>query len=184
MSICLFLKPIWPALCVPSAFACLPGLMEHLSENYKYWKGLDEMKCKSLRPPPPSWPVPRRLSLIHRSEQGRTAIAAPAVEQLVSSAVILTELRALQGDPRTIWDITDCWRLSRSFNLKSQPLFSRGSRWRWCSASGEQVVIWRLRRLSVATLRPGWVFLTAPVWTSRLTWRSVPYSETHHKPAL
>ncbi|XP_078127257.1 high affinity cAMP-specific and IBMX-insensitive 3',5'-cyclic phosphodiesterase 8B [Sander vitreus] len=36
------------------AFACLPGLMEHLSENYKYWKDLDEMKCKSLRPPPPS----------------------------------------------------------------------------------------------------------------------------------
>ncbi|XP_051269022.1 high affinity cAMP-specific and IBMX-insensitive 3',5'-cyclic phosphodiesterase 8B isoform X1 [Dicentrarchus labrax] len=36
------------------AFASLPGLMEHLSENYKYWKGLDEMKCKSLRPPPPS----------------------------------------------------------------------------------------------------------------------------------
>ncbi|CAG05259.1 unnamed protein product, partial [Tetraodon nigroviridis] len=33
------------------AFANLPGLMEHLSENYKYWKGLDEMKCKSLRPP-------------------------------------------------------------------------------------------------------------------------------------
>ncbi|XP_068190344.1 high affinity cAMP-specific and IBMX-insensitive 3',5'-cyclic phosphodiesterase 8B isoform X3 [Antennarius striatus] len=36
------------------AFANLPGLMEHLSENYKYWKTLDEMKCKSLRPPPPS----------------------------------------------------------------------------------------------------------------------------------
>ncbi|XP_037608617.1 high affinity cAMP-specific and IBMX-insensitive 3',5'-cyclic phosphodiesterase 8B isoform X3 [Sebastes umbrosus] len=36
------------------AFASLPGLMEHLSENYKYWKGLDEMKCKSLRLPPPS----------------------------------------------------------------------------------------------------------------------------------
>uniref|UniRef100_A0A3Q3PYB5 Phosphodiesterase n=1 Tax=Monopterus albus TaxID=43700 RepID=A0A3Q3PYB5_MONAL len=36
------------------AFANLPGLMEHLSENYKYWKSLDEMKCKSLRPPPPS----------------------------------------------------------------------------------------------------------------------------------
>ncbi|XP_078142867.1 high affinity cAMP-specific and IBMX-insensitive 3',5'-cyclic phosphodiesterase 8B isoform X6 [Centroberyx gerrardi] len=35
------------------AFASLPGLMEHLSENYKYWKNLDEMKCKSLRPPPP-----------------------------------------------------------------------------------------------------------------------------------
>ncbi|XP_076835446.1 high affinity cAMP-specific and IBMX-insensitive 3',5'-cyclic phosphodiesterase 8B isoform X2 [Brachyhypopomus gauderio] len=34
------------------AFAGLPGLMEHLSENYKYWKTLDEMKCKSLRPPP------------------------------------------------------------------------------------------------------------------------------------
>ncbi|XP_029693819.1 high affinity cAMP-specific and IBMX-insensitive 3',5'-cyclic phosphodiesterase 8B isoform X1 [Takifugu rubripes] len=36
------------------AFANLPGLMEHLSENYNYWKGLDEVKCKSLRPPPPS----------------------------------------------------------------------------------------------------------------------------------
>uniref|UniRef100_A0A8C5E5E1 Phosphodiesterase n=1 Tax=Gouania willdenowi TaxID=441366 RepID=A0A8C5E5E1_GOUWI len=36
------------------AFANLPGLMEHLSENYKYWKNLDEMKCKSLRRPPPS----------------------------------------------------------------------------------------------------------------------------------
>uniref|UniRef100_A0AAZ3P0U1 Phosphodiesterase n=1 Tax=Oncorhynchus tshawytscha TaxID=74940 RepID=A0AAZ3P0U1_ONCTS len=35
------------------AFASLPGLMEHLSENYKYWKGLDDMKCKSLRPPSP-----------------------------------------------------------------------------------------------------------------------------------
>ncbi|XP_055009528.1 high affinity cAMP-specific and IBMX-insensitive 3',5'-cyclic phosphodiesterase 8B isoform X9 [Boleophthalmus pectinirostris] len=36
------------------AFASLPGLMEHLSDNFKYWKTLDEMKCKSLRPPPPS----------------------------------------------------------------------------------------------------------------------------------
>ncbi|XP_054908408.1 high affinity cAMP-specific and IBMX-insensitive 3',5'-cyclic phosphodiesterase 8B isoform X1 [Poeciliopsis prolifica] len=36
------------------AFASLPNLMEHLSENYKYWKNLDDMKCKSLRPPPPS----------------------------------------------------------------------------------------------------------------------------------
>uniref|UniRef100_A0AAV2IRV5 PDEase domain-containing protein n=1 Tax=Knipowitschia caucasica TaxID=637954 RepID=A0AAV2IRV5_KNICA len=36
------------------AFANLPGLMEHLSDNYKYWKTLDEMKCKSLRPPPSS----------------------------------------------------------------------------------------------------------------------------------
>ncbi|KAJ8405640.1 hypothetical protein AAFF_G00316200 [Aldrovandia affinis] len=34
------------------AFASLPGLMEHLADNYKYWKSLDEMKCKSLRPPP------------------------------------------------------------------------------------------------------------------------------------
>uniref|UniRef100_A0A8C2CLE3 Phosphodiesterase 8B n=1 Tax=Cyprinus carpio TaxID=7962 RepID=A0A8C2CLE3_CYPCA len=33
-------------------FASLPGLMENLAENYKYWKNLDEMKCKSLRPPP------------------------------------------------------------------------------------------------------------------------------------
>nr|XP_061800551.1 high affinity cAMP-specific and IBMX-insensitive 3',5'-cyclic phosphodiesterase 8B-like [Nerophis lumbriciformis] len=36
------------------AFASLPGLMENLSENYKYWKTLDDMKCKNLRPPPPS----------------------------------------------------------------------------------------------------------------------------------
>uniref|UniRef100_A0A3Q2YFX2 Phosphodiesterase n=1 Tax=Hippocampus comes TaxID=109280 RepID=A0A3Q2YFX2_HIPCM len=36
------------------AFASLTGLMEHLSENYKYWKTLDDMKCKSLRPPLPS----------------------------------------------------------------------------------------------------------------------------------
>ncbi|XP_037340792.2 high affinity cAMP-specific and IBMX-insensitive 3',5'-cyclic phosphodiesterase 8B isoform X2 [Pungitius pungitius] len=40
------------------AFADLPGLMEHLSENYKYWKVLDEMKCKSLRPPTALWPPP------------------------------------------------------------------------------------------------------------------------------
>ncbi|KAK7895908.1 hypothetical protein WMY93_021233 [Mugilogobius chulae] len=36
------------------AFASLPDLMEHLSTNYKYWKTLDDMKCKSLRPPPSS----------------------------------------------------------------------------------------------------------------------------------
>ncbi|KAJ8380396.1 hypothetical protein SKAU_G00011740 [Synaphobranchus kaupii] len=33
------------------AFARLPGLMEHLAQNYRYWKNLDEMKCRSLRPP-------------------------------------------------------------------------------------------------------------------------------------
>ncbi|KAG9488135.1 hypothetical protein GDO78_007760 [Eleutherodactylus coqui] len=31
------------------AFAHLPNLMQHLTENYKYWKSLDELKCKSLR---------------------------------------------------------------------------------------------------------------------------------------
>ncbi|XP_056146450.1 high affinity cAMP-specific and IBMX-insensitive 3',5'-cyclic phosphodiesterase 8B [Lampris incognitus] len=35
------------------AFACLPILMEHLTENYTYWKSLDDMNCKSLRPPTP-----------------------------------------------------------------------------------------------------------------------------------
>ncbi|XP_078533444.1 high affinity cAMP-specific and IBMX-insensitive 3',5'-cyclic phosphodiesterase 8B isoform X2 [Lissotriton helveticus] len=34
------------------AFAHLPTLMQHLTDNYKYWKALDEIKCKSLRPPP------------------------------------------------------------------------------------------------------------------------------------
>ncbi|CAJ0947544.1 unnamed protein product [Ranitomeya imitator] len=31
------------------AFAQLPNLIQHLAENYKYWKSLDELKCKSLR---------------------------------------------------------------------------------------------------------------------------------------
>ncbi|KAG8456511.1 hypothetical protein GDO86_002334 [Hymenochirus boettgeri] len=31
------------------AFAHLPKLIQHLTENYKYWKSLDELKCKSLR---------------------------------------------------------------------------------------------------------------------------------------
>uniref|UniRef100_A0A3P9JS31 Phosphodiesterase n=1 Tax=Oryzias latipes TaxID=8090 RepID=A0A3P9JS31_ORYLA len=46
-----FITDMFDAL---DAFAGLPVLMEHLSENYKYWKTLDEGKCKSLRPPPPS----------------------------------------------------------------------------------------------------------------------------------
>ncbi|XP_010125869.1 PREDICTED: high affinity cAMP-specific and IBMX-insensitive 3',5'-cyclic phosphodiesterase 8A isoform X2 [Chlamydotis macqueenii] len=33
-------------------FADLPNLMEHLDNNFKYWKGLDERKLRSLRPPP------------------------------------------------------------------------------------------------------------------------------------
>ncbi|XP_074984620.1 high affinity cAMP-specific and IBMX-insensitive 3',5'-cyclic phosphodiesterase 8B isoform X4 [Caretta caretta] len=31
------------------AFAHLPDLMQHLAVNYKHWKTLDELKCKSLR---------------------------------------------------------------------------------------------------------------------------------------
>ncbi|ROL42182.1 High affinity cAMP-specific and IBMX-insensitive 3',5'-cyclic phosphodiesterase 8A [Anabarilius grahami] len=34
------------------AFADLPNLMQHLDNNFKYWKGLDEQKLRSLRPPP------------------------------------------------------------------------------------------------------------------------------------
>ncbi|KFW06824.1 High affinity cAMP-specific and IBMX-insensitive 3',5'-cyclic phosphodiesterase 8A, partial [Eurypyga helias] len=30
----------------------LPNLMQHLDNNFKYWKGLDERKLRSLRPPP------------------------------------------------------------------------------------------------------------------------------------
>nr|DBA23493.1 TPA: hypothetical protein GDO54_014404 [Pyxicephalus adspersus] len=33
------------------AFAHIPNLIQHLTENYKYWKSLDELKCKSLRYP-------------------------------------------------------------------------------------------------------------------------------------
>ncbi|XP_039208738.1 high affinity cAMP-specific and IBMX-insensitive 3',5'-cyclic phosphodiesterase 8B isoform X2 [Crotalus tigris] len=33
------------------AFAYLPGLMQHLANNYKHWKILDESKCRSLRLP-------------------------------------------------------------------------------------------------------------------------------------
>uniref|UniRef100_A0A671K5K0 Phosphodiesterase n=1 Tax=Sinocyclocheilus anshuiensis TaxID=1608454 RepID=A0A671K5K0_9TELE len=34
------------------AFADLPNLMQHLDNNFKYWKSLDEKKLRSLRPPP------------------------------------------------------------------------------------------------------------------------------------
>ncbi|NXI86935.1 PDE8B phosphodiesterase, partial [Rhipidura dahli] len=34
------------------AFAHLPVLMQHLANNYKHWKTLDDLKCKSLRLPP------------------------------------------------------------------------------------------------------------------------------------
>lgn len=34
------------------AFVDLPDLMQHLDENFKYWKGLDEKKVRSFRPPP------------------------------------------------------------------------------------------------------------------------------------
>ncbi|XP_037689055.1 high affinity cAMP-specific and IBMX-insensitive 3',5'-cyclic phosphodiesterase 8A isoform X3 [Choloepus didactylus] len=34
------------------AFVDLPDLMQHLDNNFKYWKGLDEMNLRSLRPPP------------------------------------------------------------------------------------------------------------------------------------
>uniref|UniRef100_A0A8C2C954 Phosphodiesterase n=1 Tax=Cyprinus carpio TaxID=7962 RepID=A0A8C2C954_CYPCA len=34
------------------AFADLPNLMQHLDNNFRYWKSLDEKKLRSLRPPP------------------------------------------------------------------------------------------------------------------------------------
>ncbi|XP_036041597.1 high affinity cAMP-specific and IBMX-insensitive 3',5'-cyclic phosphodiesterase 8A [Onychomys torridus] len=34
------------------AFVDLPDLMQHLDDNFRYWKGLDEKKLCSLRPPP------------------------------------------------------------------------------------------------------------------------------------
>uniref|UniRef100_A0A8C5KEL5 Phosphodiesterase n=1 Tax=Jaculus jaculus TaxID=51337 RepID=A0A8C5KEL5_JACJA len=34
------------------AFVDLPDLMQHLDNNFKYWKGLDEKNLRSLRPPP------------------------------------------------------------------------------------------------------------------------------------
>ncbi|XP_073785681.1 high affinity cAMP-specific and IBMX-insensitive 3',5'-cyclic phosphodiesterase 8A isoform X1 [Danio rerio] len=34
------------------AFADLPNLMQHLDNNFKYWKSLDEQKLRSLRAPP------------------------------------------------------------------------------------------------------------------------------------
>ncbi|XP_015687110.1 high affinity cAMP-specific and IBMX-insensitive 3',5'-cyclic phosphodiesterase 8A isoform X2 [Protobothrops mucrosquamatus] len=34
------------------AFADLPNLMQHLDNNFKYWKGLDEKKLRTLREPP------------------------------------------------------------------------------------------------------------------------------------
>lgn len=34
-----------------AAFVDLPELLQHLDNNFKYWKGLDERKLRSLRPP-------------------------------------------------------------------------------------------------------------------------------------
>nr|XP_048290914.1 high affinity cAMP-specific and IBMX-insensitive 3',5'-cyclic phosphodiesterase 8A isoform X1 [Myodes glareolus] len=34
------------------AFVDLPDLMQHLDDNFKYWKELDEKKLRGLRPPP------------------------------------------------------------------------------------------------------------------------------------
>ncbi|ETE67753.1 High affinity cAMP-specific and IBMX-insensitive 3',5'-cyclic phosphodiesterase 8A, partial [Ophiophagus hannah] len=34
------------------AFADLPNLMQHLDNNFKYWKGLDDKKLRTLRAPP------------------------------------------------------------------------------------------------------------------------------------
>uniref|UniRef100_A0A8C5BNU8 Phosphodiesterase n=1 Tax=Gadus morhua TaxID=8049 RepID=A0A8C5BNU8_GADMO len=34
------------------AFADLPNLMQHLDNNFKYWKGMDDRKLHKLRPPP------------------------------------------------------------------------------------------------------------------------------------
>ncbi|KAJ7994587.1 hypothetical protein DPEC_G00251020 [Dallia pectoralis] len=39
------------------AFADLPNLMQHLDNNFKYWKGLDDRKLHSLRPPPEAAPL-------------------------------------------------------------------------------------------------------------------------------
>nr|XP_014340305.1 PREDICTED: high affinity cAMP-specific and IBMX-insensitive 3',5'-cyclic phosphodiesterase 8A isoform X2 [Latimeria chalumnae] len=33
-------------------FADLPNLMQHLDNNFKYWKGLDDRNLRTLRPPP------------------------------------------------------------------------------------------------------------------------------------
>nr|XP_060611879.1 high affinity cAMP-specific and IBMX-insensitive 3',5'-cyclic phosphodiesterase 8A-like [Anolis sagrei ordinatus] len=33
------------------AFADLPNLMQHMDNNFKYWKGLDDQKLRTLRPP-------------------------------------------------------------------------------------------------------------------------------------
>ena len=174
--ICLFSDG--PPLCLLSAFACLPGLMEHLSENYKYWKGLDEMKCKSLRPPP-SWPTPRRL---RRSERAGQTVQ-PSLEQWSLFSCDSTELCGLPGDPGLgrcgqsgHHRLTDA---ETRFHLKSQPLF-------WCGAGEES----EENRLSfegpVDSLLPLFTaLLSIPNSTCvDLTWQSVPYSMTHHKPAL
>jgi hypothetical protein len=40
------------SLFLSPAFVDLPNLMQHLDDNFRYWKGLDEKKLRSLRPPP------------------------------------------------------------------------------------------------------------------------------------
>lgn len=161
-----------------AAFACLPGLMEHLSENYKYWKGLDEMKCKSLRPPP-SWPTPRHL---RRSERGGTDGAALA-------GTLKSLQRWIDGalwPPRRLW--TRAVRAERTsltdgrWDAFPSQITASFLEWSWCGVGGEQVVIWG----PVDSLLPLFTaLLSIPNSTCvDLTWQSVPYSVTHHKPAL
>ncbi|KAG7218276.1 hypothetical protein INR49_010334, partial [Caranx melampygus] len=46
------LPVVMPVFDRNTSFADLPNLMQHLDNNFKYWKGLDERKLHSLRPPP------------------------------------------------------------------------------------------------------------------------------------
>uniref|UniRef100_A0A8C6AQD1 3',5'-cyclic-AMP phosphodiesterase n=1 Tax=Monodon monoceros TaxID=40151 RepID=A0A8C6AQD1_MONMO len=60
------------------AFVDLPELMQHLDNNFKYWKGLDEMKLRSLRPPPEQWAtLPGALMLCPSSHLGFLRARAP-----------------------------------------------------------------------------------------------------------
>ncbi|KAG7238614.1 hypothetical protein INR49_030688 [Caranx melampygus] len=108
------------------AFASLPGLMEHLSENYKYWKSLDEMKCKSLRPPPPS------SSLGARWDSGRSPCGG-TVSLISCDSVPLPHSLPLappsHPPPRADRRLLRC-----CFHLKSQPLFQCACSWRRSSS--------------------------------------------------
>lgn len=167
------------------------------------------MKCKSLRPPPPSWPIPRRPPSSPPSLSSRVwRWTWPlAVKQLsLFSCCDSTELRrpliwpqdTLVCDPKGSWELTSSadehWD---AVSISNHSLFSCVIQWRiGCHLKTPPpspppstpllpppsltVCCHSMALLSIPNSTS--MKLCGPQW---LTWQSVPYSATtHQNPAL